>query len=294
MRLPTILFGVEEALQNMVRNLGVSVASITTSAMSLLVLGLFLALSLNISHLSAVLARQVDARVFVADSCRGSCLAAMGRRLHHIPDVASVIFYPKAAALRNLEQQLGADPSLFQGLGNQNPLQNSFEVRARTPSEMASVVRRLSHLPHVTSVVYQARVVERLVAFISVVRLVGLIIGVLLAFGALLVIYNAIRVGIYARRREIHIMRLVGATEGFVRFPFLLEGTVLGAIGGGLAIGALALGYHLFFQDVTIALPFLPMLPPDQVVGRIAGLILIFGVLLGLIGSRISLQRVRV
>jgi cell division transport system permease protein len=289
----SLFFAAQEALQNMVKNLGVSVASVTTSAMSLLVLGIFVALSLNVSHLSQVLESEVGARVFLSDRCTAACITRVGTELRRLPDVRSVRYVSKGQALARLEVDFGSEGKALASLGSQNPLQNSYEIRVSDPARIPAVARRAARLRGVADVSYQAQVVDRLVSFIAVVRAVGLVVGLVLALGALLVIYNAIRVGLYARRREIAIMRLVGATEGFVRLPFLLEGVVLGLVGGGVAFLGLRLGYQIFFQTAVRLLPFLPVVPPGAVSGELAFLLLLFGVLLGFVGSRLSLRRAR-
>jgi len=292
-KLQTLAFCIGEACQNLVGNLGVNIASVSTSAISLLVLGLFLLLSLNIGHLSSVLERQVDVRVFLAQSCGPSCVARVGRTLEQLPGVTAVRFESKATALRNLEREFGAERRLFAGLGSANPLQDSFQVYAVDPAHVQRVARAALNLPGVASATYQAQVVGRLIAFIGVVRALGLGIGLVLALGALVVIHNAIRVGIYTRRREIHIMRLVGATELLVRLPFVLEGIALGLTGSLLALGLLSLAYHIAFRDIEQAIPFLPLLPPPAVLGQLALVLVAFGAFLGFFGSELSIRRVR-
>lgn len=286
-------FCLTEAVQNMLRNVGISLASVSTSAMSLLVLGLFLALSVNVSHITRILENEVGIRVFLDNRDDPQTIAAVGQALQAIRGVSSVTYLSKDEALRNLERDFGPQGKLFAGLGADNPLQNSYEVKAADPRDVARIARAAGRIPGVSSVTYQAQVVGRLVAFVQVVRIVGLVIGLLLAFGALLIIHNAIRVGIFARRREIHIMRLVGATERLIRLPFLIEGVTLGLMGGLIAFAALRLAYGFFYQDVREALPFLPVVPTGAVAGDVWLALVLFGFVLGLLGSRVSLNRVK-
>jgi cell division transport system permease protein len=287
-------FCLAEAVQNMMRNVGISLASVSTSAMSLLVLGLFLALSVNVNHITRVLENEVGIRVFLDNKDSAATIDAVGQALQAIPGVARVTYLSKEQALQNLERDFGPQGKLFAGLGSDNPLQNSYEVKAADPKAVGRIARAAGRIPGVASVTYQALVVNRLVAFVEVVRIVGLVIGLLLAFGALLIIHNAIRLGIFARRREIHIMRLVGATERLIRLPFVIEGVTLGLAGGLVAFAALRVAYGLFYQDVRTALPFLPVVSTGAVTGQVWLALVLFGFVLGYVGSRFSLQRVKV
>jgi cell division transport system permease protein len=156
---------------------------------------------------------------------------------------------------------------------------------------VSPLAKRLNGLTGVVQVSYQSQVVSRLFNLIDGVRVVGLGLGILLVLGALLVINNAIRLGIIARRREISIMRLVGATESLVHWPFILEGLILGLIGSLVAAGVSWWGYAAVYSSAARSLPFLPLVSPTPIARDIAGILVVLGVVLGAVGFRLSLRR---
>lgn len=283
-----------EAGQNIGRNILLSLASVSSATVSLLIFGLFVAVSLNVSQITQVIEGQVGVQAFLRTTVASNQIPALRSEIEAWPEVSSVTFVSKAQALRNLEQDFGAQGSAFKPLSSDNPLLDSFFVKAKNPQDVSAVARRLRSLAAVKNVTYQAPVVTRLFALINDARLAALGVGILLALGTLLVIQNAIRVGIFARRREIQIMRYVGATEGFIRWPFLLEGMLLGVGGGVVSAGVLFLLYHIFASTVHASLPFIPAVNEtvaDQIL--LPGVVAL-GLVLGFFGSQFSIRRVRV
>lgn len=294
MKIQSWKFYFSEASQNLRQNVVLALASISSAAVSLLVFGLFLALSLNVGNIATVMEGQVGIEAFLSNSVQAADAQALMVRIQGWTDVQSVTFVSKEAALRTVEKDFGSQGKEFQPLGQDNPLLNSIFIKAKTPSAVTVIATRVKALPGVTQVNYQAPVVSRLFRLIDLIRLAGLAAGALLALGTLLVIHNAIRIGIFARRREMHIMRLAGATEGFIRWPFLLEGMLLG-IGGAIVAGAIAMGlYHLYVSTLRIDLPFVPVVGELQVDRLVFPLVLLFGLVIGLLGSQFSLRKVRV
>lgn len=289
----TLGFCLVEAGKNLRSNIGLSVASVTTAIVSLLVLGVFLALSFNITHFATIISDQVGVHVFLKQGTPVSDSTSLADQVRGWPHVKSVTYISPDQALSQLKADFGSQGNLFSGIGSSNPLLPALQVQATAPQYVSAIAVRLQGLPNVDSVHYQADVVSRLLSLFSAVRVAGLALGILLAAGALLVIGNAIRTGIYARRREIQIMRLVGATEPFVRWPFVLEGLLLGAVGGIIAFLILDYGYRFIFRAVSSQLPFIPLLPISSMLSQMALVLIGLGVVLGFIGSRFSFRRVR-
>ncbi|MDA8344316.1 MAG: permease-like cell division protein FtsX [Thermaerobacter sp.] len=291
MRLRTWAFCLTEANQNLLRNPVLAIASITTTAVSLLVLGVFLLLSANVNQITNTIENQVAVRAFFSQSTTSAQEAAALAAVRGSPKVRSAKIVTRAQALSQLKHEFGDQGSVLNSLGSANPLEDSLSVTARTPSDVASVAKQLSRVTGVVRVSYQSQVVSRLFSLIDGIRAVGLGLGILLLLGALLVINNAIRLGIIARRREIAIMRLVGATESLVHWPFILEGLILGLIGSVVAAGASWWGYAALYSSASRSLPFVPLVTPIPFARDIALLLVILGVLLGTVGFRLSVRR---
>ncbi len=287
-------FYFSEVWQNMRQNPVLTFASITSAAVALLVLAVFAAMSLNVGRLANSMEGQVGIEAFLKPSVTSAQGAQIATSVRSWSQVQSAVFVSKQQALAQLEKDFGSSGQAFKPLGSQNPLLDAIYVKATTAQAVAPLAARLQKLPEVQTVNYQAPVVERLLKAVSIVRLVGLAMGILLALGTLLVIQNAIRTGIFARRREIHIMRLVGATEGFIRLPFLLEGMLLGLMGALLATLLTAGLYHLYASTVHLDLPFLPVVGEATADRTILPLTLALGVVIGLVASQLSIRRGRI
>jgi cell division transport system permease protein len=283
-----------EVWQNMRHNPVLTFASVTSAAVALLVLAVFAALSLNVGRIASSMEGQVGIEAFLkpaVTTAQGTQLAASVRAW---AGVQSATFVSKQQALAQLEKDFGPSGQSFKPLGTQNPLLDAIYVKATTTKSVAPLAARLRTLSQVQSVNYQAPVVQRLFKAVDIVRLVGLAMGILLALGTLLVIQNAIRTGIFARRREIHIMRLVGATEGFIRLPFLLEGMLLG-LGGAVVASLVTAGlYHVYAATMHADLPFLPVVAEASADQTILPLMLGVGLVIGLVASQLSIRRGRI
>ena len=291
MRLRTWAFCLSEANQNLLRNPVLAIASITTTAVSLLVLAIFLLLSVNVNAIANSVESQVAVRAFFAQSAPQSQELADLKAVRGWPEVHTATLVTKSRALAQLKKEFGAQAPVLDSLGSANPLEDSLSVTARQPQEVKGLAARLARLGGIVHTTYQSAVVSRLFALIDGVRIVGLAIGILLLFGSLLVITNAIRLGIAARRREIGIMRLVGATEALVHWPFILEGLILGGIGAIIASGLAFWSYVAVYRSAVHSLPFLPLVAPSPLARDIALLLLVLGILLGAVGFRISVRR---
>ncbi len=291
MRLRTWAFCLNEANQNLMRNPVLAIASVTTTAVSLLVLGVFLLLSVNVNAIANSVESQVAVRAFFAQSVPQSQELQEIQTVRGWQEVRIATLVTKAQALSQLKKEFGDQARVLDSLGSANPLEDSLSVTARQPQEVKGLAARLSHLGGIVHTTYQSAVVSRLFALIDGVRVVGLVIGILLLIGSLLVITNAIRLGMAARRREIAIMRLVGATESLVHWPFILEGLILGGIGAIVASGLAFWSYVAAYRSAVHSLPFLPLVTPSPLARDIALLLLVLGILLGAVGFRISVRR---
>jgi len=291
MRMRTWAFCLNEANLNLLRNPVLAIASITTTAVSLLVLGVFALLSLNINTITTSLENQVAVRAFFNQKTSTVQEALELKTVRSWRDVRQASVITKAQALQQLKKEFGSQASVLDSLGTANPLEDSLTVTATTPRAVAAIAKQLNAMPGVVRVSYQSAVVTRLFDLVDGVRIAGLVLGALLLLGALLIIHNAIRLGIVSRRREIGIMRLVGATESLVHWPFILEGLILGLIGSVFASGICYWLYVAAYQGAAHSLPFLPMVAPNPTARDVSLMLIVLGVLLGAIGFRLSVRR---
>lgn len=291
MRLNTIRYYFREAFHSIYRNNWISIASVGVVAVSLLILGSSLLMVLNANHLATGLESSVEISIFVQDKASPAEVQALEGQIRALPDVASVEFVPKARALEEMKQNLGDKKDILAGLEDKNPLPDTLRVKAVNVELVAPLARQFEVLPQVDQVRYGQGVVEKLMALSRWVRTAGLITMALLGAAAIFLIATTIRLSVFARRREIEIMKFLGATNWFVRFPFLLEGMILGLCGSLLASLVIYFGYLSLVGNLQLSLPFMELITDRQVIEPVLEGILLLGLLIGALGSMISMRR---
>ncbi|HHY92085.1 MAG TPA: ABC transporter permease [Firmicutes bacterium] len=291
MRFSTWEFYLRETGRSLVRNRLMSLASISTVALSLLILGVFLLGVANLNHIASTLENQVEVTAYLDDKVTGAAQPELVEQVKELPGVREARFVSKEEALQRLKEQFGERRDLLAAVEKNNPLRNAVEVRTLTPQDVKPVVGELKKLPGVAKVSFKEEIIARLFALTRAIRYAGLGVVLLLVAGTVFLISNTIRLTVFARRREISIMKLVGATDWFIRWPFLLEGLCLGFLGSLPAVLLVVRFYTWLAANVYSTLPFIPLLGPDELLGRLSLLLLGLGVLVGGLGSAVSVRR---
>lgn len=281
---------VVEGVQDFVRTPGVAAASIGTAAVTLLLVGAYLVASANLGRMGRTVASQVKMTVFVSQSVPHRQEMGLEATMQHMAGVRRITFTSRAQALRVLENEFRGQASLEAALTGPNPLLNSYTLQVRTPAKGMAVYRAVTRLKGVAEVVYPGRTVSELSDAFTAVRSAGMALALLLAVSSFLLISNAIRLAILGRRREIEIMLLVGSGRGTVRGPFLLEGAMMGALGGVLATVVVVFGYEAGSVSLRGILPFLPLIPVAALTPRILEDLVLSGCVLGLLGALFALR----
>jgi cell division transport system permease protein len=270
-----------------------SLVAVATIAITLLLVGAFALLVANMEALLERFGDELRLSAYLEEGLDAGAEQALAEQARGLPGVAAVTLVGKAEALARFRASVGGGAALLEGL-DENPLPASLEVllapEQRSPGGLAAVAERLRALPGVDDLAYGFDWVEGYTRALALVRGVGSVIGAVLALAALLIVANTIRLAVYARRDEIEILLLVGASRSFVAIPFLLEGCGQGALGGGLAAGVLYAVYRLTLPVLGDALAFLMGSAEPQFLGGGAVLALVAcGAGLGVIGSCLAL-----
>ncbi len=273
------------------RNSWMSFASIGTVAVSLFVFGMFLILVMNMNRMVASLESQVEISVYVKDEVSDSGIHALEERITQMQGVESVKYVDRETAMVRFRERLGDQQFLLDSLGESNPLPNSFEVRVIRPDMVRTAAEAIAEMPGVETAKYGQDVVEHLFDITRLVRLFGLALMFVLALATLFIISNTIRLTVFARRKEVAIMKYVGATDWFIRWPFLLEGIVLGCLGGIVAALILRGAYRMIAAKIYDTLAFFPLIPENPFLHYVTAAILICGMIVGALGSTISLKK---
>lgn len=280
-----------EALKSLFRNRFMTIASILTVTLSMFILGMFLCVVFNIDHAATYLESQVEMSIYLKEDLTTPQVMEVGKHLKALPGVESVSFVNKDEALAQFKEQLGEQAGILEAV-NGNPFPASYSLSFDTPTHLKQAAVIVSEYKAVESVQYGQDIIEQLYKVAQFIRIAGAVIIVFLAGAELFIISNTIRLTVFARRREIQIMKYVGATNGFIRWPFIYEGVVIGIIGSGIASIFIWEGYQLVLAKINEAgLVFLPLMRVYPFMMYIVLSLLIAGVFIGALGSAISLRK---
>lgn len=281
----------KETFYSLFRNKFMAVASVLTVTLSMFILGVFLCAVLNINHMATYLENQVEMTVYLKDGLNTEQVMAVGKKLKALPDLKEIKFTNKDQAMAEFKQRLGNQQGILDAI-NGNPLPSSYSTSFATPASLKNAVSIVTQYPEVDSVQYGQDIIEQLYKVAQVIRIGGIILIVFLAGAELFIISNTIRLTVFARRREIQIMKYVGATNGFIRWPFIFEGMIIGFIGSGLSAFILWEGYKVVLMEMAQAgLVFIPMIPLWPFIGYMTVMLLAAGIIIGILGSTISLRK---
>ncbi|KMJ55605.1 permease-like cell division protein FtsX [Alkalihalophilus sp. As8PL] len=293
MKFRTLGRHVKEGTKNLGRNGWMTFASISAVTVMLFVVGAFLLLILNANSFADSVEDDVEIRAYIELTATPEQQEELKEEIEATANVEGVTFLSKDEGLDQLIDSLNDAGGAFESIREENPLNDAFVVRATSPQLTESVASEVEELPYVESVNYGQGFVERLFAFTELARTIGIILIVGMMFTAMFLIANTIKITIIARKREIQIMKLVGATNGFIRWPFFVEGMLLGIVGSLIPILALGFGYSYLYsrfgqQFETL---FFSLLPPFPYLWQIAALLIGIGAFIGVWGSVMSVRK---
>lgn len=282
-----------EAFKSFYRNFWVSLASIGVVVVTLLMLGTLVAINRNVEYVTETVKQQVEIVVYIDDQASISERNELRRQLAGDPNLREVRFVPREEALGRLKEQFGARGNFLEPYDSagQNPLRDSYEISTVIPEDVPRVAGAVERYPAVGEVFYGQGYVEPLFTTTRALQVAGLILMGALAVTAIFLISHTIGLAVLLRRKEIMIMRYVGATSWFIRGPFILEGLTLGLLGAVLPLVAFYYTYNAATGWIGTNLPFISLLPAVEIMGQLAKLLLPLGVGLGVLGSMFSLGR---
>ncbi|MDQ2662623.1 MAG: permease-like cell division protein FtsX [Candidatus Eremiobacteraeota bacterium] len=265
------------------------VTAIGTVTVTIVILGAFLYVRASLTNVGADALSQIKISAYLATNVSEAQKQSVLTALAKDNRVADVAYVPKRDGLRELRMRMKGqiDTSIL----TENPLPDKLRVRVRSPEQVANVARSLQKMPGIQFVDYGQSVVGKMLALFAVVRRVSIAVIALFIAVAGIIIANTIRLTVFARRREISIMQLVGATNMYIRLPFICEGLLDGLIGALLAVAILAAGRAALIPKLIAALPFLQLGAIKVDVLSLAPDLLAVGCAVGLIASWISVGR---
>lgn len=291
MKLSTSEYFIKEVYTSFKRNIWMTLASIFTVVLSLFILGFFSIVILNLNKMADTLESQVQISVYLKDDLSQEEIDETKETLSKIEGLQDIKFTTREEAMENFKERLGDQQFLLDALDDTNPLPDSFSLTVTSPQQVKTIADTVVALDSVESASYSQDIINHLFNLTHLIRLIGVALIILLTGAAIFIISNTIRLTVFARRKEIAIMKYVGATDWFIRWPFLLEGICLGFIGGGLATIFLYIVYNQVTQEIYEAMAFFPLIPQHPFINYISLAILVAGIIIGALGCTISLKR---
>ena len=282
-----------EALTNIRINRTSVTIGVMTTACTIACLGIFMLLYLNVQHVAGTLRDDLEVVVYVDSEATETQLKGVQQRLSGEPAAAEVTLVTKEQALQEFHQQFPEESVLLDGMGD-NPLPASYVVRLapqfQTPNAIETFVERVKGFPNVEHVRYSQEWIDTFALLVGYFEMGAVVVGSILAVATIAIIANTVRLSFYTRREEIEILRLIGATGSFIATPYVVEGALLGAMGGLLSLAFLKGAFEFFrmeleasgwIQGLDSVVVFLPHL--------VSFMLIVAGMLLGCLSSMFSI-----
>ncbi len=287
-----------QGFRNFKGNRLMSVASVGVVASCLILTGICGLLALNVNSFVNYLGAQNEVVIYLRETATEDQISNMEKKLSSDSDVSSYVFVSKEDALKEQMGYMGQYASLLESYqGENNPLPASFRVHVRDLKRINSASYRFSGMEGVDYVSTPTEIASVLITLKNIVFYAGIAILATLFLVSMVVISNTIRLTVYARRREISIMKYVGATNGFIRFPFVVEGLIIGTVSSVITFRAVSAGYVYLFNYITsqatglIAMLSQCIIPYTDILPYMAVVFLLFGWIIGGLGSALSMRR---
>lgn len=304
-------YSTKEAFRHFFRNWTTSFGAVITIFLSLFIIGLFIVGSVLVNSAIGNVEDQVTIQAYISDDASDEAVEAYQDKLERMDNVKNVEFVSKEDALEEYSSSISSNAdATLSALDGQNPLPRSFRIEMEDPSQveaMADEIKADSDFREIVddantdvddkdadvaeNVRYGQEEVSRLFQLTNYIHIAAVVLVALLTFVAFIFINNTIRLSITARRREIAIMRLVGASNGFIRGPFITEGVLQALLGALFSIGVLELFRNLVIPKVASGISFMSFNVPMEIYYATYGALVLLGVIIGLFGSAIAMRR---
>lgn len=279
----------KSALKGMKRNGEMTLTAIITVTSCLLLFGVFMLFSINVNYIGDQIKNQCQIQAYIEFEATSEQEQAVVASVRALDNVAECVFVSKADAMEEYREYLGVDAAALDGLEGEEFLRSSVKINMTDLEQSQLLAAQIAQIPNVAVVKNRQDIVQRVISVTDVIKNVSFAAMLILLVVAIFIISNTIKLSVVARRDEVHIMKYVGATAGFIRRPFVLEGILTGIVGGLISLILVGVGYNAAvnfmadFLDIFKLIPFIKMLP------FIAATTLIFGVIMGAIGSSLAL-----
>lgn len=291
MKIRTLNYFAKQGLTSMKRNRVMSFASITTVAASLFIFGVFMLMVLNVNQLMKNVENGIEIKAFLKTDLTTMKEKSIKKDIKEISGVREIDYESKEQALEKFKKQLGEKKDLANGLELDNPLPASFIIKVNKPSDVSNVSKAIKSIEGIDQVKDGQQMVDKIVKVSRFIKGLSLVLMSILGIISISLIANTIKLTVFARKREIGIMKYMGATDWFIRWPFVFEGMLLGLFGSLVSIVLLYGGYSYAVKAVVTSDVIFTLLPAKQLMPSLIKEFAGIGVLLGGFGSVVSIRK---
>lgn len=292
MRINTITYFIKDAFTSLKRNRTISFASILTVLITFFVLGIFILLAGNVNQAISSVQDKVDLEVFLKDDIKLIDQREIELKLRELDGVKDVVYKSKEQAYKKVQQTTSENEGLLKGYTlEHNPFPASFTVKLEAPEYAENISQALDGFTGIEKIDNQKQVVDGIVKFVKGINIVGIALFVILVGVSIFLIMNTTKLTVYSRRREVGIMKFVGATDWFIRWPFIIEGMVIGVLGSTLSCVVLFFAYKGVFSWISSMMMFVALVPPMYILKIMLLEFIVGGLLVGGIASASALRK---
>ena len=292
MKINTINYFIVDALKSIKRNITVSFAAMLTVLVTFFVLGTFTLVGLNFNKTIEDVADKIEIKVYLQDDIKLVNQREVEIKLAEQEGVKAVTYESKDEAFTKLKKDLEGNSGMLEGYSlENNPLASSYIVTLEDASYAGDVSKAVEDMTGVESITNQQELIEKISNVVDFVQILGIVLFFVFIGVSIFLIMNTIKLAVYSRRREVGIMKFVGATDWFIRWPFVIEGMIIGAVGSLLATAILYFIYRGVFGFIASNLLIANLVPVSFVLTTLLGGFLLGGIVVGALGSIAALRK---
>jgi len=281
-----------DALKSLKRNRTITLASIITVSATLFIFGVFLLVAQTINIGVESVESKVEIKAYLNNDITSSEKDNVLAIINTVEGIKEVVYESKEEAFQKFKDRLGENNAILTGFSeDRNPLPNSFVISLQEPESALKVEEALKDVRGIEDVGNERDTVEKIISLAKIIRTIGVVIFVVLVLVSLFLISNTIKLTVYSRRREIGIMKFVGATDWFIRWPFLIEGMIMGLVGGILAVIVVYFTYNLVYIDITKTMFYAELITPQYILQNFSWQFAFTGIFIGALGSYIAMKK---
>ncbi|MBC2397516.1 permease-like cell division protein FtsX [Clostridium tetanomorphum] len=292
MRISTFKYFVIDSLKSIKRNRTISLASAATVAATLFILGVFLLAALDVKQVIKDVESKVEVKIFLNNDITIGDEKALKSKLSGMSEISDLRYESKKEAMEKFKEDIGENnKALVEGLEKENPLPNAYIVKVKDPEMVSKVVDSVKGMKGIYEIQEGRKIVDKIITITKTIKWIGMALFAILIGVSLFLIGNTIKITVYSRRKEIGIMKYIGATDWFIRWPFIIEGMIIGLVGSIVGCILLYYGYSIVYTKASATLFLVKFIHPSYVLTTISWQFLLMGMLIGSIGSILSIRK---